>query len=501
MAAAPTQGRTVDHTDARIGIDVWIAGAAVAALALRLLRLDTAPLWLDEVLTVDWTTLPTGALVHTALSDNHLPLYFILLKGWLAITGHSVWALRLLSALCSAAAVPLIAATAAVVAGRHAARWAAWMAAIAPFAVHHGQEARMYAVVLCLAAAHALLLVRAVDRADQRLGPGFVVIGWMLAAMHHYAALFVAAELAVIALRVRRTPRWPAMRPVLALTAAVPMAAFAAAALVARHQGGGRYALGLAALPGSVWAMVGGYALLPSAESLHGDGVRTALAYAPVAALGLSALAVVAARGWRALAARDRMALGIPLVVALALPFAAHLVADVGLNPRYAAAGFPMLIAWLAAGMPSRLARNGASAAAVALIAIMGAGTAWHFADPGHGREDVAGAAQWLDANVAPDQPLLVTSFEMEILARHHWPGHALQLYPDFNVAVAADTAEQIAAALPFHGAPRVYYVFGRAWVSDPQGALRRALLARYNSCMGARVRGIDILCLEAPGA
>jgi hypothetical protein len=40
-------------------------------------------------------------------------------------------------------------------------------------------------------------------------------------------------------------------------------------------------------------------------------------------------------------------------------------------------------------------------------------------------------------------------------------------------------------------------YVFGRAWVSDPDGALEGDLQRRFASCGTYETRGIRIYCLE----
>jgi hypothetical protein len=124
-----------------------------------------------------------------------------------------------------------------------------------------------------------------------------------------------------------------------------------------------------------------------------------------------------------------------------------------------------------------------------------------HLMDPGHGREDVRAAALWLDAHVPVDEMLLVTSDEMAELARYHWPKRHLQVYPAPGVVVTADTAAAVADALPAPGRGPIIYVFGRAWLSDPSGALQRELARRFRSCGGTDLRGVRILCLEPSDA
>ena len=143
----------------------------------------------------------------------------------------------------------------------------------------------------------------------------------------------------------------------------------------------------------------------------------------------------------------------------------------------------------------------GAVALVVAGCAL--AGTVLHLADPGHGREDVVAAGAWLDAHGPPgDAPILVTSEEMVTLARFHWPARRTISYPPLDVVARARDADVLAAATPFPAGDRVFYVFGRDWLSDPDGVLRAAVESRFPSCGSVRFAGIRILCLRrAPGA
>ena len=109
-------------------------------------------------------------------------------------------------------------------------------------------------------------------------------------------------------------------------------------------------------------------------------------------------------------------------------------------------------------------------------------GVARHVADPGFPREDIIGASEWLDANVSNDEELLVSSDEMAYLARFHWPQRRLTVDPPPGVVVSDDKADAVVNQLPSVGTQRVIYIFGRAWLSDPIGALQRTLRERYRS-------------------
>ncbi len=475
--------------------DTWILAALLVGLALRLFHLGTAPLWFDEVMTADWVRRSWGDMLALCLADNHPPLYFVLAKLARGLLGDSAWALRLPSAVLGAAAIPLAAAAADALADRRAARWTAWFAALSPFLVQHGQEARMYALVGTLAAANLLALARFTTGRTERLGALFAVTALALAATHYYAVFYLGgAVLAAIAARPRELRAWIAAAAVASVGSS---AALLAAALVARHGGGGTYELGWFAVPGALWSLVAGYTLLPDTFALHAEGSRAALRYLPIAVAAVPALAACAMLALRALDWRARLTLMLPFTTALLAPFAVHLLAGAPVNPRYFQATVPAVLVLLAIGAT---ARGGwprlAPAAGVAVGLLLAVGTALHLAEPGHGREDVVAAGAWLDAHVAPEQPLLVTSSEMAYLARFHWAGRPIVDYPAPPAVVSATSADEVAERLPWRDG-RAIYVFGRAWVSDPDGALEGDLRRRFASCGTFETRGIRIYCLE----
>lgn len=474
--------------------DRWLHAALLIAIAVRLVRLDGAPLWLDEVITARWMALPWREMVRTVLADNHPPLYFLVLQGWSQIAGTSAWALRLPSVVVSCVTVLLVAALAGTLGGRSAARFAAWFTALSPFLIHHGQEARMYALVGALAAGQLLLLARFVTGRTRRLGTAFVLTAAALVGTHYYGVFLVAAEMLVLLiLHPRPLVSW---LPAWCASGLAIVGSLLLAALLATHRTGGTYQPGLEALPGIVWSLLSGYALLPGSAALHRDGARAALLYLPLALPGLAALAVTAAIGVHAAERRARLVLLTTLGVTLLGPAAVGLVMPgVGMNPRYAVAGMPALLVTLGIGAAASHGRRVAMLAATALGAIMLVGSALHVAQPLDGREDIRAAGRWLNAHVPVDEQILVTSRDMETVATFHWPARRFQLYPGPHTTVGPANLPAIADGLPFGDAERVFYLLGRAWDSDPGDLLPPALAERYGTCPGTEVEGIRILC------
>jgi hypothetical protein len=201
------------------------------------------------------------------------------------------------------------------------------------------------------------------------------------------------------------------------------------------------------------------------------------------------------------IAARRHRAAAVILGVWTLAVMASALLLPLTEYPRYFATAMAPFLILLGTGAAGSLTTRPRALAVVALFALMITGCVRHLMDPGHGREDVRAAALWLDAHVPVDEMLLVTSDEMAELARYHWPKRHLQVYPAPGVVVTADTAAAVVDALPAPGRGPIIYVFGRAWLSDPSGALQRELARRFRSCGGTDLRGVRILCLEPSDA
>lgn len=494
-----------------LALDPWVIAAVAAALLLRLINLDLAALWHDEVETALWSRLTPPQVFETVFAraafyrydPYHLPLYFLLVNGWTALVGESVWLLRLPGVLCAVVAVALTAAIGERLIERAGARWAAWLAALSPFLLHHAQEARMYALTVMLAAASLLLLLRYLDGAARRLGVGFAMCNLALLLTHYYTVFFVATLLGLLVLL--RPRAWRGWLAAAAATALGLLGVLYLALVLTDQRSGEIYDLNLPlVLSGSLWSLLYGYVLLPGSEQLHAQGADAVWPYLPYVLAAALPLAVVGPSGLAALSWRARLLLLAPLGGCVLGPFAAYLLFPlVSINPRYLAPGLPALLVLLAAGAAVPRQRALATLRVAAGAALLGAFVlidAAHLRDPGQKREDVYAAGNWLDARVAAAAEILITSREMESLALFHWPHRRLTLYPAHGVQARADNAAELLAALPLTGDGPFYYVFGRAWLSDPDGALRALLAERYARCEGAEFRGVQILCFQSRG-
>lgn len=169
----------------------WFVFAFVVALLTRIWRLDAQSLWLDEGAT--WAEIhdkSTNVLLMELWSrDAAYPLYHLVLKGWVAVFGDSEAMLRMPSVIASAIAI----ATTSLVFERQPQRgFTLLLMATAPFVVWHAQDAKVYALLMAVAA--VVLVARP-------LSPLWWIALFILPFVHRLGLLMVALAFIVPALQ------------------------------------------------------------------------------------------------------------------------------------------------------------------------------------------------------------------------------------------------------------------------------------------------------------
>jgi hypothetical protein len=123
-----------------------------AALALRLFRLSNQSLWMDEISSVETARVPMNEMVARSAQNNALPTYFLLLRPMVGRTNEHIEArARVISTLAGAVTVPIFAYLVFCWYGQWAAAfWAGLLLAVNPLHLWYSQEARGYALMLCV---------------------------------------------------------------------------------------------------------------------------------------------------------------------------------------------------------------------------------------------------------------------------------------------------------------------------------------------------------------
>ncbi len=116
-------------------------------LILRVIGLESRSLQYDDTFSIFLSARSLPEILRGTAADTMPPLYYFLLHFWMLL-GQSAWFIRLLSVILSLTAVFLLYRLVACWFGRAAAGWAAFLAAISPLLIYHGQDVRMYALLV-----------------------------------------------------------------------------------------------------------------------------------------------------------------------------------------------------------------------------------------------------------------------------------------------------------------------------------------------------------------
>ncbi len=135
---------------------------AILALAgvLRLHNLTATDIWVDEANSILTAKQPVSVILDMLSRDSSPPLYYFLLKSWIATVGDSPAAVRLPSTIFSLMLVAAVFVIGRCEIGRRAGLWAALLVAISPTQVFYSQQARMYTLLPLLALTAWWFLVR-----------------------------------------------------------------------------------------------------------------------------------------------------------------------------------------------------------------------------------------------------------------------------------------------------------------------------------------------------
>lgn len=184
------------------------------AAGLRFWQLGAQSLWSDEGNSAALATRGFAQIARDAAADIHPPLYYWLLRLWTRVAGTSEAGLRSLSAALGVLLVLVTANLGRRLFGRTVSLAVAYIAALAPFQVYYGQEARMYMLLALEAALAVHLFWWLVDQEDRALVKAesatitllpwaplpavLLVLVWTLGLYTHYAFPLLIALLSLL---------------------------------------------------------------------------------------------------------------------------------------------------------------------------------------------------------------------------------------------------------------------------------------------------------------
>jgi 4-amino-4-deoxy-L-arabinose transferase-like glycosyltransferase len=395
----------------------------VVAVMLRLICLGQNSLWVDEYASLLTARFPLSEMSSAALRGDAFepPFYFALLHLVIACFGESEAALRSISVVSGALTVPLTmmlirglggTCSAAVISGA--------LLALHPLHLWYSQEARPYALLLCLGLASLVCLLHG-WRHDRIAGwVGFAILGSLVVLTHLAGAVFPLLGFLWI---VRSQGRFAATRPLWIATFAILMAiapfGYSLAHAVAHATGTGsepRPLTGLE-LPYTLFTYLGGYSFGPSLREIQNEGARAAVLHHPIQT-AIAAIALVTA-GALMLRSRTRVAARLALLLLLPMLIAGLGAAATGkaYNVRYAVPGVVGFVALVAFGIGTL---PGARRQLVAIAFLVGvflwSDVQW-FVVPRYRKEDSRAVVAWLQANLQPGAAVAVApAYQVPVL-------------------------------------------------------------------------------------
>jgi 4-amino-4-deoxy-L-arabinose transferase-like glycosyltransferase len=164
------------------------------ALVLRVKGIGATDIWLDEANSWNVARLPWGAMMDNLRSSPLGPLYFVLLKLWMALFGDSEAALRAPSLIASVLVIPVTYTIGVRAFSRRAALLGAVLLTLSPLQLYFAQEARMYMPLTLFAVLYFLAYLRWRDATS---APGalvwYAVAGTVMAYTNIISATLILA--------------------------------------------------------------------------------------------------------------------------------------------------------------------------------------------------------------------------------------------------------------------------------------------------------------------
>lgn len=190
-----------------------LLGMTLLSFALHLYHIEAKSLWWDESLSLyraqqDLVTVLRNRIDFPGIytTDQHPPLYFVLLHVLIRLAGERDLVLRLPSAAFGTLLVPLLYALGKRLRHARVGLLAALLGALSPFYLWYAQEARMYTMVAALGTLALYALWRALVAHDGRWGLVSLLTSCLAATTQYLYVLTLLPQAFLVALLWRHGP-------------------------------------------------------------------------------------------------------------------------------------------------------------------------------------------------------------------------------------------------------------------------------------------------------
>ena len=422
--------------------DRWLrAGGRWLLLLLILLafarltwQLEAKNLWWDESLSLqraesDWGSLLAGRiLISDSITaqptiDQHPFGYFMLLGLFVRLAGENEFVLRFPSAMASTLLLPGLWALGRLFVRRGvlpnpAAPIALFLAAVSPFHLWYGQEARMYTLVALLAVLSSYALLRWAEetgpRARLRRLAVYAGVTAAFLSTHYFAALLLPVHGLVLVGGVRRRRKLAFALVSIGLLAVAGVIAVAAWLILRQPHSGSNFVT----LPFSI--------LLPDLLNAYSLGLSVNIERVWWLDVGFGLLALLAGL-WavrRAVWRQQGWVLPALLVVPVLLLVLVSQIQPAYMNARHLGviSGFFLLLVAGGVGLVWKRHWLGGGMLTLLLVGGMTYSTINYFTLPEYSKDDFAGVGAVLRQEMMPGDVLLLNPPHMQRLFRYYLP-------------------------------------------------------------------------------
>ena len=168
----------------------------ITGSALRIYELGTESLWLDEVISVNFSKGSlTSIIAESGPARNNPPLYWLLLHYWMGWFGSSEVAVRSLSAIFGIGSILVIYLVGRELFGQKIGLIASFLATISQFHIFYSQEARNYALLLFLSLLSYLFFIKILKRDRKSYYLGYFLANLLLGYTHVYGLFIISSQI------------------------------------------------------------------------------------------------------------------------------------------------------------------------------------------------------------------------------------------------------------------------------------------------------------------
>jgi 4-amino-4-deoxy-L-arabinose transferase-like glycosyltransferase len=173
----------------------WIVVGAVALIGLVLRLLLVRGIWVDEAISIHQAHMSLSGMLHDLrTTDNHPPLYFLILWGTVRLLGSGDLAVHVPTIIAGTLLIPAVYITGRELFDRRTGVLAAAFTAFAPLLIWYAQEARPYAFFMLFATLALWAQMRVIRDGRIRYWVAYGALTIALIYTHYFSLIPIAIQ-------------------------------------------------------------------------------------------------------------------------------------------------------------------------------------------------------------------------------------------------------------------------------------------------------------------